>query len=268
MGLFDDPVGYLNGGLSGPAGKDLTSYLGSLLAPPEVNSYYDPNRSFAQNALDPRGIEQAMNVGLSFGPGATKKLERIDALTADRLAAERGERAAGSPVSSFSAIQAAEQPQGIKAYHGSPDDFRAFDMGKAGSTTDSGALGKAAYFSTDPKVAEPAPHRYEVQLNASNPLPLQMDAWPVPGRGVEAKRKLITDALGIPGDSAADQITAAATRRGYDSASLDYSPLGYKHQEYAVFDPSIIEVLRKYGLGGLTAGAGATGGLYGSDTQY
>lgn len=258
MGLFDDPVGYLNGGLYGPAGKDLTSYFGNMLSAPDLQNYYDPNRSLAQNALDPRGIEQAMNIAMSMGPGAIKtpKLARIDELTADRLAAERGDPSAGSPVSSFSAIQSA-QPQGIRAYHGSPDDFAAFDLGKAGSTTDQGALGRAGYFSTDPRVAEGFPHRYEAQLNVSNPLELQMNQWSVPGRSLEAKRKLITDALGLPGDSTADQITAAATRRGFDSASLDYSPLGYKHQEYAVFDPSIVDILKKYGLAGMTLGGGS-----------
>src|SRR5262245_56497106 len=35
-------------------------------------SYYDPSRSARENALDPRGIEQATNVALSIGPGALR----------------------------------------------------------------------------------------------------------------------------------------------------------------------------------------------------
>src|SRR5262245_18137051 len=35
-------------------------------------SYYDPSRSPRENALDPRGIEQATNVALSMGPGAIR----------------------------------------------------------------------------------------------------------------------------------------------------------------------------------------------------
>src|SRR4051812_35715969 len=105
MGLLDDIGGYASDALSGRvAQRGLLDSFGS--------SSYDPGRSFAQNALDPRGIQQATNIGLSMGPGAVKtpKLARIDELTADRLAGEHGGLSAGSPISSFSAIQAAQAP--------------------------------------------------------------------------------------------------------------------------------------------------------------
>ena len=49
--------------------------------------------------------------------------------------------------------------------------------------------------------------------------------------------------------------------------TLDYSPAGYKHKEVAVFDDAIIDILRKYGLAGLPAGAAGMGAVAAQD-QY
>jgi hypothetical protein len=77
-------------------------------------STYDPNRSFAQNALDPRGIENAMNMALGFSGGGL----------------------------------------GIKAYHGSPYDFNAFDVSKIGTGEGAQAYGHGLYFADNPNVAQ------------------------------------------------------------------------------------------------------------------
>lgn len=37
-------------------------------------SYYDPNRSFRENVLDPRAMDQAMGIALGFGPGVIKSM--------------------------------------------------------------------------------------------------------------------------------------------------------------------------------------------------
>ena len=50
------------------------SYLANVLsgrmaAQAAPQDYYDPNRSFAQNALDPRALDQAVNIALGFSGG-------------------------------------------------------------------------------------------------------------------------------------------------------------------------------------------------------
>ncbi len=137
----------------------------------------------------------------------------------------------------------------IKAYHGSPHDFDKFDISKAGSTTDRGLLGKGLYFSTDENVATTRPHRYEVELGIQNPLSVKIDKWE------SNKTEAVTKALGIHADSSADDITKAVKAKGFDSVVLDYSPLGYKKQEIAVFDDAIIDIMKKYGFPLATAAA-------------
>lgn len=47
-----------------------------------------------------------------------------------------------------------EQPQTIRAYHGSPHDFDKFDMGKIGTGEGSQAFGHGLYFAENPKTAD------------------------------------------------------------------------------------------------------------------
>ena len=56
------------------------------------------------------------------------------------------------------------------------------------------------------------------------------------------KSDLVTEALGLPKNATAEQITAAAQKRGHDGVVLDYSPAGYNHQEVVSFaaDPMIL----------------------------
>jgi hypothetical protein len=169
---------------------------------------------------------------------------------------------------------------GIRAYHYSPHDFTQFDPAQIGSTTDPGMMGRALYFSTDPAVAKTGPHRYEVSLNVQTPLALEH----APDWRTSTKSDLSGEALGIPPPEAgmlalgknsptlpewqrwSDRITEEARKRGHDAAVLDYSPAGYQHQEIAVYDPSIIEILRKYGIMGPVAG-GVGYGMFGPPQQ-
>lgn len=178
--------------------------------------------------------------------------------------------------------------KGVRAYHGSPDDFPRFDIGKAGSRTDPGALGRALYFSTDSKVAEGlrdqgktyggAPHKYEVDLAIKNPLAVTAPPGWEGGHAAE-KVRVLSDRLGIepprvdltttssPDKLSAwrrwsDEVARIVSDRGHDAVVYDYSPKGYPHQEIAVFDDSLISILRKYGLLGPMAG-GATAGAVG-----
>jgi hypothetical protein len=135
----------------------------------------------------------------------------------------------------------------IKAYHGSPHDFERFDISKAGSTTDRGLMGRGLYFSTDPNVAATRPRRYEVDLALQNPLEVSMPSW---GGN---KQKIVAEQLGLPPNSTAEDITAAAKAKGYDSVAMDYSPVGYDKKEFAVFDDKLINIVKKYGIAGALA---------------
>jgi hypothetical protein len=103
------------------AGPDVLSWLGNYIrntTPANIaanlpTSYYDPSRSFAQNALDPRAIDQAANIALGLGGGGL----------------------------------------GIKAYHGSPYDFNAFDASKIGTGEGAQAYGHGLYFAENEGVA-------------------------------------------------------------------------------------------------------------------
>jgi hypothetical protein len=167
----------------------------------------------------------------------------------------------------------------IRAYHYSPNEFAKFDMAKAGSVTDPGLMGRALYFSTDPAVAKAGPHRYEVDLNMRSPLQVEHAAG-------KTKTDLVGSALDVPPPVAgaltvgkaspnlpawqkwSEDIAGAAKGRGHDAAVMDYGPSGYKHKEIAVYDPSIIEILRKYGLLPPLAAGGLLGAAQGDEAAY
>lgn len=127
----------------------------------------------------------------------------------------------------------------MDAFHGSPHSFDKFQIGKSGTTTDSGFLGRGLYFSTDQNVAAPFANKYSVKLKLGSSLHLEMTTW-----GGD-KKKLIRDALGLSLNVTAEQVSKAARDRGFDSVILDYSPLGYKHQEIVVFDESMVSIVKK-----------------------
>ncbi len=151
----------------------------------------------------------------------------------------------------------------IRAYHASPNAFERFDIRKAGSTTDAGDLGRGLYFTTDnttavsPPFAGPGtkmPHRYEVDLAVSNPLPLEMPSFSAD------KAKLIREKIGLPANATAQEVAEKVQSMGHDAAVLDYAPTGYKAKEIAVYDDKLIDILRRYGLLPLLGGGfGATG---------
>lgn len=123
-------------------------------------------------------------------------------------------------------------------HHGSPNAFTQFDQSKTGTTTDAGWLGRGTYFSTDPNVSAPSLHRYEAELGVKSTLELKLPDFRTD------KRDIVRAALGLPKSATADEITAAARSKGYDSISLDYSPTGYNHREIVVFDTSSIKSVR------------------------
>ena len=193
------------------------------------------------------------------------------------MAAQEANRSAmagdtvGAIANAMAVIPAAKVPiaaakgaatQGIRAYHGSPHSFDRFDMSKAGSTTDPGFLGRGMYFTTDKEAISGSANKYETNLALNNPLQIQLDNWGEPKTIAAAK------ALGIAPPSSAQElpewsktVSEIASKKGHDGIVLDYGNLGYKQKEISVFDDSLIEILRKYGLAGATAGMGGLFGL-------
>jgi hypothetical protein len=148
----------------------------------------------------------------------------------------RGENFAGS-MAALGALPFIPAIGGQIVYHGSPNVFNKFDLSKAGSTTDEGALGKAIYTSTDKKVAESWPNVYKIDEQSKNPLKISMTDFST------NKKKLVRKALGLPIDASAEIVTKTAKEKGFDSVILDYSPTGYKHQEIALFYDDKIKIL-------------------------
>lgn len=120
-------------------------------------------------------------------------------------------------------------------FHGTEADFVSFDPGKKGTATDEGFLGSGFYFSTDPSVARSSSRRVTADVTVNNPLMLKMPDW------TADKNALANTAIGTTGLKG-EELTAALKSRGHDAVSLDYSPLGYKHTEWVVFDPGQIKV--------------------------
>jgi len=121
-------------------------------------------------------------------------------------------------------------------YHGSPNLFKQVDVNKAGSTRDSGHLGHGFYASTDPRVAESSKHTYHVGIALRSPLNIALPNFHTD------KRDLIRDTLSLKRGTSSKDVTTALRRRGHDGVILDYSPVGYMHQEIMAIDPTAIAI--------------------------
>lgn len=119
-------------------------------------------------------------------------------------------------------------PKPLKLYHGTDVDFDAFDINRAGSSTDEGLLGHGLYFGTDPAVGRSNRFLKSAEVSLKKPLELTMDSW----KG--NKKKIVREALGLSADASAKDVTSALKAQGYDAVTLDYSPIGYNHKEVMV----------------------------------
>jgi hypothetical protein len=120
-------------------------------------------------------------------------------------------------------------------YHFTNNKFNEFDENFQGSQTDDGELGKAFYFTTDTKSLGDKKYRINAKLALNNPLILDKPDW------FTKKRNFVTEKLGLPKDATAQQVTKEAKNQGYDGIIMDYSNLGYNHQEISIFDPNQIK---------------------------
>lgn len=210
---------------------------------------------------------------------------------------------------------------GIRAFHGSPYDFNAFDSSKIGTGEGAQAYGHGLYFAGNPAVAEtykgvqgtasfdpmaniaaktiaaghdansilkqifpnatgdeigsaiersqqpPKGKMYEVNLNVQPQQLLDADK-PLSGQPANVQRGLatITDRDFRPEDAGIDLIPNSAEMAArYNAAGIpgvQYLDQGSRAsgegtRNYVMFDPSLIEILRKYLLPFTTAGGAA-----------
>lgn len=122
-------------------------------------------------------------------------------------------------------------------FHGTDAEFDKFDSRFFGTSTDEGLLGQGVYFSTDPNVAKKWKFRLKAKVRLSRPLRLSYPKW-----GAD-KSRLMSEALELPSVKRGRALTSAAKREGHDGVVLDYSPVGYSHQEVVAFSPRATRIL-------------------------
>lgn len=211
-----------------------------------------------RDVLEPQGISAVKTADglLMFDDKGIKLLER-NGSPIEEFAARRAGKA--KPYKELAMDEASRmqraQEMGFDVdnpvYHGTRtkgDAIDAFDLEKAGSKTDAGYMGKGIYFGDD-KTANVYAGHYEFdpghfpEGGAVYPSylalksPLRIEDKIENGRSVDLEL-LARDALGLPRDATAEQVTQEALRQGYDGAI--YSRGAGKYQEYVVYQPEKI----------------------------
>ena len=176
---------------------------------------------------------------------------------------------------------------GIRAYHGSPHDFDRFSLKYINTGEGAQARGHGLYFAEIEDVAREyrdrlsqgkAPGRlYEVRINADPDAFLDWDA-PVSEQSERVRQSLLDLGIGtrpsherLKGDQVhrrlahAADVPAERSRQAAAQALRESGIPGIKYldagsrasgqgsRNYVVFDDSLIEILRKYGVSGLAA---------------
>lgn len=125
----------------------------------------------------------------------------------------------------------------VTAYHGTNAEFDEFSDAHIGSATDDGFMGKGFYFSTDPGIGRTNNRTIKATVTLGNPLMLQLPDWGTP------KKKLVLEALEMPvKPTSGAEITEELKKRGHDGVVLDYSLVGYHHQEVMAMKASQIKI--------------------------
>lgn len=281
-GMLEDQPGLLSdGGMFPPPGqgqkRDWSYYAGPHLA---------------QGVRNVGGLAEAL-LNL-FGPGADVKGmvgDSAEAMKAARggdmlgAASSLGMAAAAVPMMFLpgSVAGAAKAVKGIKAYHGSPNDFDAFvpspDNISWFSTSERTAeeFGKDRMGLAGPRSSyfKPSdwhsakPKMYEVNINKSN-----LDVvYPMKEARAIAKEARLPRPRNWA--DAADILQWAAAQEDYiyDAVKKGRSGVLFRNvgdtlseimsDHIAVFDPKIIEIMRKYGILPAMLGGGAAAGMLG-----
>lgn len=327
MGMFDQPRGMFavdtqdTSSLGGLLSDYLRSVMSGQIAANGVlgQNNYDPNRSFAQNALDPKAIENATNIGLAMGVNPIKAYHAspydFDRFDLSKVGTGQGAQSYGY------GIYASENPA-VSGPKGTYDlEFTAKNLGKPDlnqgealilrmlrdKSTDMDVIGELAKngYTFDEALAalnnvKAAKAKiYEVNINADPDAFLNWDKplseQPAAQKALEgnaAKYALTSDTpAGVMLDRAKANPYYAADlfNRGGEPVSLTPDQISQRLHEagipgiryldqgsrsagqgssnYVVFDPSIIEILRKYGIFGPVAAPGALAPFMGDQQQ-
>jgi len=125
----------------------------------------------------------------------------------------------------------------MKVYHGTnAAPFKKFDSAKFGMATDSGHLGRGAYFSTDPRSMRGYKTHIQATISLRNPLRVSLPDFRT------NKQRVVCMALGIDKELVGSALTKQVKSAGYDGVILDYSSTGYKHQEIVVYDANQVKI--------------------------
>lgn len=153
------------------------------------------------------------------------------------LASQATEAAKPQPEVSAIADKAEAPSATVRVYHGTDaDSFTQFDNAKIGSATDVGVLGAGHYFSTDADgMKRNKKTLIAADVSLANPLKLSMPDFKTD------KNALVNKAIGTTG-LVGKELSDAIKAKGFDGVELDYSPTGYAHKEYAVFDAAGVKV--------------------------
>ena len=184
--------------------------------------------------------------------------------------------------------------KGIRAFHGSPHDFNKFDLSKIGTGEGAQGRGYGLYFAENPKVAElykepnsingvlpggPG-HMYEVNIKADPNKMLNLDqplAPQIPRQILEGEAlKLYGMKLDDLNPSAQEFLAKRLLQRPRTVAQLNESGVpgsrfldegsrsaGSGTSNYVVYNPNIIDIIRKFLIAG---GLGSALGM-GVDNQ-
>jgi len=261
---------------------------------------YDPNRSLAQNALDPRDIDQATSLAMMVGPGAIRAYHgsphNFDQFDINKIGTGEGAQAYGHGLYFAENEGVARSYRDKLALPQYGDQVgNAADLVKRFGNEDDALKALHSALDRNPKLQveidairsgaykdwKPPGHMYEVNLHADpeallnydKPLVAQSDVvkqalgWPVRefetlsktgGDIYDRLSRRIALAQGRPGTA-----DAAVSRRLLDAGvpGIRYLDQGSRgagegSYNYSVFDPKIIEIMRKYGIVPPLAGAG------------
>lgn len=245
---------------------------------PNPDSEYGTILPFAQNAVgSPSWVQDGNNLRFAMPSMARDAMKGwVDAaqgtqtgsLTPDAMSAVTlGSLGAGLMGAPRGALAAGGS---FKSYHGSPHDFDRFDTSKIGGGQGAQAFGHGLYFAEEPAVAQSyrdalkkeseGGKMYEVNINAD---PTQFLDWDKP-IGQQPIFPKLPGAGSMPPDvpgshyyqnySSPEATSAALQRAGipgiryFDQGSRG---MGEGSRNTVVFNPEIVDILRKYGMGGL-----------------
>lgn len=222
-------------------------------------------------------------------PGSWSDEDEAAQQIASRQMGERAVDLAGLVMGGGYASPALENASGmgIRAYHASPADFKKFDITKIGTGEGRfypdriGEHGLGLYFTDSPAIAEqyrgmlreelgarkkyggmPQAHVYEADLrvNPSQLLDFSKSAASSPEAaklarelGLNPKKTTGQDIFNAAGNTGKSIDPEIATMLLKDAGYKGTSYLDDAGRNYVMFDASLIDILRKYGLAGLSA---------------